>query len=203
MLMIMKRRLLLLLAVLLTLPVWVLAARAGADGPDATAVLRDATGRAVAAVSLDTQGDGSVRVQVLASRLSAGYHGFHVHAVGVCDPNAVDPATGQVNPFISAGGHFDSAGRGHGQHSGDLPSLLAGADGAAAASERTDRFDVAELFDADGSAVIIHVLPDNFAHIPTRYSHPADETGTTGPDAATLRTGDAGGRFACGVVRQG
>lgn len=202
MLMVLKRRLLLVLVGLLTIVVW-LASGAVADRPDATAVLRDATGRTVASVSLATQADGSVRVQVLASRLAAGFHGFHVHAVGLCDPNAVDPATGQVNPFISAGGHFDPAGRGHGQHSGDLPSLLAGADGVGGATVRADRFDVAELFDGDGSAIIIHALPDNFAHIPTRYSHPADETGTTGPDAATLRTGDAGGRFACGVVRRG
>lgn len=202
MLMILKRRFLLILVGLLAVPVW-LSSSAGADGADATAVLRDTAGRTVAVLSLDAQPDGSVRVQVAASRLSAGFHGFHVHAVGVCDPNAIDPATGQVNPFISAGGHFDPAGRGHGQHSGDLPSLLAGRDGVAAASLRSDRFRVADLFDADGSAIIIHALADNFAHIPTRYSHPADETGTTGPDAATLRTGDAGGRFACGVVRRG
>jgi superoxide dismutase, Cu-Zn family len=62
----------------------------------------------------------------------------------------------------------------------------------------TDRFRLADLFDADGSAIIIHVGADNLANIPARYVQAA--TGTPGPDAATLATGDAGGRFACGVV---
>lgn len=36
------------------------------------------------------------------------------------------------------------------------------------ATTTTDRFDVADLMDADGSAVIVHAAPDNLAHIPTR-----------------------------------
>jgi superoxide dismutase, Cu-Zn family len=58
----------------------------------------------------------------------------------------------------------------------------------------TDRFSVAALFDADGSAVIVHAGRDNFANILTRYhSHTED---VFGPDSATLATGDAGGRNA-------
>ena len=53
-----------------------------------------------------------------------------------------------------------------------------------------------DLFDADGSAVIVHAGPDNYANIPTRYTGPV-------PDATTLATGDAGGRVACGVVTHG
>jgi superoxide dismutase, Cu-Zn family len=71
-------------------------------------------------------------------------------------------------------------------------------DGTASIRFETDRFSVAELFDADGSAVIAHAGRDNFANIPTRYhSHTED---VFGPDSATLATGDAGGRTACGVV---
>ena len=51
---------------------------------------------------------------------------------------------------------------------------------------------LAQLRDADGSALIVHAGPDNFANIPPRY-------GT--PDADTLATGDSGARAACGVVR--
>lgn len=54
------------------------------------------------------------------------------------------------------------------------------------------RFKVADLFDADSSALIIHAQPDNYANIPDRY-RPA-------PDEATLGTGDAGGRSVCGVI---
>ena len=56
----------------------------------------------------------------------------------------------------------------------------------------TDRFSLDELRDADGTAVMIHSGPDNFANIPPRY-------GT--PDQETLNTGDSGTRVACGVVR--
>jgi len=59
---------------------------------------------------------------------------------------------------------------------------------------QTDRFTVPDLLDADGSAVIVHAAPDNLGHIPARYA-------AGGPDAATLATGDAGGRLACGVVQ--
>jgi Cu-Zn family superoxide dismutase len=62
----------------------------------------------------------------------------------------------------------------------------------------TDRFSAAELSDADGSAVIVHAGRDNFANIPTRYhSHTED---VFGPDSATLATGDAASRTACGIV---
>jgi superoxide dismutase, Cu-Zn family len=56
----------------------------------------------------------------------------------------------------------------------------------------TDRFSIADLRDADGSAVMVHSGADNFANIPARYG---------GPDQETLSTGDAGSRLACGVVR--
>jgi Cu-Zn family superoxide dismutase len=79
-----------------------------------------------------------------------------------------------------------------------MPLLLVNRDGTAQLRFPTDRFTVEELFDADGSAIIVHAAADNYASIPTRYhSHTED---TFGPDSATLATGDAGGRLACGVV---
>ena len=63
----------------------------------------------------------------------------------------------------------------------------------------TDRFNVSALLDADGSAVILHAGRDNFANIPATYS--SGDPAVPGPNAATLGTGDAGGRYACGVVR--
>ena len=53
--------------------------------------------------------------------------------------------------------------------------------------------------DADGSAIMVHALPDNLANIPTRYQSATE--GVLGPDSATLATGDAGGRVAGGVVQ--
>jgi len=48
-----------------------------------------------------------------------------------------------------------------------------------------------------GTALMIHANSDNFANIPSRY---AQSDGTTGPDADTMATGDAGKRVACGVI---
>jgi Cu-Zn family superoxide dismutase len=121
-----------------------------------------------------------------------------VHAVGICDRRATDPA-GNVVPFASAGPHLDAGGHTHGSHSGDLPSLLVTADGTTVSTTATDRLSNALLFDADRSAIIVHAGADNFANIPARYS----AAGVPGPDAATLGTGDSGARFGCGVIVRG
>jgi len=157
----------------------------------AQAVLRDAAGNVVGEVSF-TQEGGKVRVQVEAQGLPPGWHGFHVHGVGDCTPPT----------FTSAGGHFNPAGANHPQHVGDMPILFVSGDGTAEATFKTDRFMLADLFDADGSAIIIHANADNYANIADRYSSSAMGAPPSGPDAATLATGDAGGRLACGVVQR-
>jgi len=126
--------------------------------------------------------DGVVQILARVRELPPGFHGFHIHTTGRCD------APG----FTSAGGHFNPAGAPHGAHAGDLPSLLVNADGAATLATATDRFSIADLRDTDGSAVMVHSGPDNFANIPARYG---------APDQETLDTGDSGSRIACGTVR--
>jgi Cu-Zn family superoxide dismutase len=145
--------------------------------------LYNTNGNQVGKVRLTQEGSGNVAVQAHVHDLPPGFHGFHVHAVGECIP-----------PFTTAGGHFDLDGHTHKDHSGDFPVLLVNADGTANAKFNTDRFAVADLFDADGSALIIHASPDNYANIPTRY--------VAAPDATTLATGDSGARIACGVVEK-
>jgi Cu-Zn family superoxide dismutase len=125
--------------------------------------------------------NGLVEVDGEASGLPPGFHGFHVHSIGICDPSV---------GFATAGGHLNPAGATHPNHAGDMPVLLVNSDGSAAAKFDDDRFTADDLFDADGSAFIVHMGPDNYANV-TRY-------GT--PDATTLNTGDAGARIACGVV---
>jgi Cu-Zn family superoxide dismutase len=169
--------------VLLAVFGWTSGAQAG---DSARAVLRDAGGAPVGMVHLN-QEDGAVVVRAVIHDVPAGFHGFHVHAVGQCTP-----------PFTTAGGHYDPNGSSHGDHAGDMPSLLVNSDGTGQLRFTTDRFSVADLFDADGSAVIVHAGRDNFANIPTRYhSHTED---VFGPDSVTLATGDSGARFACGLV---
>jgi Cu-Zn family superoxide dismutase len=155
----------------------------GWHGRFAFARLIDAGGREVGHVWMREQRrDGVVRLEARVRGLPAGFHGFHIHAVGRCE----------APTFTSAGGHFNPSGAPHGAHAGDLPSLLVTGDGSAVLATATDRFSIADLRDTDGSAVMVHSGPDNFANIPARYG---------GPDQETLDTGDSGSRIACGVVR--
>ncbi|GAA4634944.1 hypothetical protein GCM10023196_078500 [Actinoallomurus vinaceus] len=160
----------------------------------AGAVIKDVSGKTVGSLRIADDGNGRAMVTVTVNGLPAGYHGIHVHAKGVCDPKSTDPATG--TPFFSAGPHFDLTSSAHPDHSGDLPDLLVNRDGSGRASFTTDRFRMAQLRDRDGSAIVIHALPDNQANIPARYRH----AGGTGPDAETRKAGDAGRRVACGVI---
>src|SRR5919106_6373797 len=80
---------------------------ASADGRTVRAVLHNAAGTEIGVVKFIQQGDGVlVKADGLGfpGSLSSGFKGFHVHANGVCDPAAVDPATGGTGPFFSAGG---------------------------------------------------------------------------------------------------
>ena len=126
-----------------------------------------------------TEGPNGVLVQVRAANLTVGEHGFHIHETGECAPD-----------FSAAGGHYNPGGAGHGlmhpegPHAGDLPNIHAGATGSARADVFTDAVTLAEgadntLFDADGSAIIVHESPDSY-----------------GAEAG------AGGREACGVIER-
>jgi Cu-Zn family superoxide dismutase len=156
-------------------------ARNGQDD-EAKARLRNPAGRVIGEVKFEQERDG-VNVRVKVKGLTPGFHGFHIHAIGSC-----------VAPdFVSAGGHFNPHGQSHPAHAGDMPVLMIDANGNGEVRLTNDHFKVADLFDADGSAMIIHAGPDNYANIPTRYA-------ATGPDATTLATGDSGGRVACGAI---
>jgi superoxide dismutase, Cu-Zn family len=161
----------------------VMVAPARAWNLSAEATLYDTAGNQVGKARLTQEGSGNVAVHVHVHDLPPGFHGFHVHAVGQC-----------TAPFTSAGGHFDLDAHTHRDHSGDFPVLLVKSDGTANAKFNTDRFAVADLFDADGSAIIVHANADNYANIPERY--------VAAPDATTLATGDAGARIACGVIEK-
>jgi superoxide dismutase, Cu-Zn family len=165
------------------------------DRADARATLKNVDGNVVGVVRFYALRGGKVEVEAEVNNVKPAdqFHGFHVHTTGKCDP------TTEV-PFSSAGGHFNPDGTVHGQHAGDFPVLLVKSGGRAEAKFETDRFKLSQLFDEDGSAVIIHAGLDNYANIPERYhSHPED---VFGPDQVTKDTGDAGARFACGVVRK-
>jgi len=152
-----------------------------APGTRATAELRDREGKIVGRADFHEVGDGVV-VSLEVKGLTPGLHAVHVHAVGKCDPPG----------FTSAGGHFNPAGRKHGlkspdgAHAGDLPNMLVAKDGSGRFEALTDAFTLKDgknsIFDADGSALVIHVGVDDYVTDPT---------------------GNAGDRAACGLIVAG
>ncbi|MCU0497774.1 MAG: superoxide dismutase family protein [Anaerolineae bacterium] len=184
-----------LLLILMISSVWIALGQDSAT-PEATpdaqvtamALLNDVDGNLIGTVVLFEQADKvivSAGIELLPDH--TGFLGFHIHAVGDCGDNG-------TGPFTAAGPHLNLTDSPHPDHAGDLPPLLVNRDGTAYFSVETDRFTLADLFDADGSAVIIHANADNFANIPERYG---------GPDEETLKAGDSGERIVCGVIEQG
>ncbi|MFP5370800.1 MAG: superoxide dismutase family protein [Actinomycetes bacterium] len=158
-----------------------------------TADLVDPEGTDVGRVEISEEEEG-LQVVVTVEGLPPGFHGFHVHAVGVCEPDSPSPADpSMTGDFLSAGGHLGAGEFDHGAHPGDLPVLYVTESGTGSLSTVTGALTLDDLVDDDGSAVMVHAGPDNYANIPERYA-PA------GPDDMTRNTGDAGGRIACGPV---
>jgi Cu-Zn family superoxide dismutase len=151
--------------------------------------LHDTGGRTVARVDLARISRSTVLVTVRATGLTPGFHGIHIHAKGVCDPAG-------ATPFASAGPHFNPTGDAEGMQAGAFPVLLVAPDGSGYAAFTDGNFRLDQLAGPDGTSVVIHSAPDNYANIPSRYS----SGGTPGPDAQTMATGDAGTRIACGVI---
>lgn len=163
----------------------------------ATVELVDPEGQARGTVEF-AESDGGTQVSVDAIGLPPGFHGLHVHGVGVCEPDSASPTDpGERGAFLSAGGHLagPDAGPGHPGHAGDLPTLYVAGDGTARVVTLTDRLDRDLLLDSDGSAVMVHAESDNFANIPGRYA-------PDGPDEDTRKAGDGGSRIACGALEE-
>jgi Cu-Zn family superoxide dismutase len=157
---------------------------AQAQAGQAFASLYTETGDPVGTVTF-TQDAGQVQVRAEVANLPPGFHGFHVHTNGVCDV---------ATQFQSAGGHLDlgSGDLPGGGMAGDMTNLYVGSDSKGMLSFTVDRFAIPNLLADGGRSVIVHADPDNFRNIPSRYG--------VIPDEATLTTGDAGARIACGVI---
>lgn len=141
----------------------------------------DPAGAALGSARL-TQLPHGVLIDLDLKGLSPGLHGIHIHQTGKCEGAA---------KFASAGGHFAGGGHDHGYqsaagpHAGDLPNLIVPENGILKLQVFTGGVSLAEggtsLFDADGSALVIHAKADDYR------SQPA---------------GDSGDRIACAVVEK-
>jgi len=148
------------------------------------ATLKNASGASVGRAVL-TQGATGLLIRVEVDGLTPGWHGMHIHGVGQCE-----------GAFTSAGAHVN-----HGQpqaphgllnpqgpDDGDLPNIFADAQGHASAEVFTTLGRIARdgpgqwLWDADGSALVIHAAVDDHASQPI---------------------GGAGARVVCGVMAAG
>lgn len=144
----------------------------------ATAELRNASGASVGTANF-TQVGNVVRIVLDARGLTPGLHGVHIHAVGKCDPPDFNTAGSHFNPGTKQHGALNP----QGSHAGDLPNLNVGPDGNGRLETATEQITLgsgaASVWDADGSAVVVHAAPDDFKTDPT---------------------GNSGARVACGVI---
>lgn len=162
-------------------------------GETLSVVLNDAEGTEFGTVEINEVND-ALQISAELSGLEPGFYGFHIHQTGLCEPDSAAPgAPDDTGDFLSAGGHLGSDEADHPGHAGDLPQLLVKESGDAVLTFETDRLTLSDLEDEDGSAIMIHSGPDNYANIPERYA-------SEGADGDSLNTGDAGSRLACGVV---
>ena len=141
------------------------AARAGAE-------LHNVAGDVVGWAQFTEDATGILHVNVHVQGVTAGLHGIHIHNTANCTP-----------PFTAAGGHHNPLGATHGEHAGDLPNLIVNVAGIGHLDGTTDHATLSasliSVFDANGSALIIHAGED---------------------DLQTDPTGNSGGRIACGVI---
>ncbi len=153
-------------------------------GLTAEATLRSPNGTSIGTVTFRQAASG-VLIMADVKGLAPGGHAFIIHEVGACTPD-----------FTAAGDHFNpedvehgfvhaswKRGESGGGHGGDLPNIYAASDSSARADFFTvgitlDRGERHSIFDDDGSAIIVHEMPDAYGE----------------------EESDTGSRLACGVI---
>ncbi len=153
-------------------------------GLTAAAELESPDGASMGTVTFRQAATG-VLVMADLEGLTPGGHAFIIHENGACTPD-FSAAGDHFNPTDAEHGFIHQAWKGGGSgggHGGDLPNIYAASDGSA----RADFFTVGitldigvghSIFDADGSAIIVHEKPDSYGESES----------------------DTGNRVACGVI---
>ena len=169
-----------------------------AEGLAAVADLKGCTnaaisGKATLQEQVTPEGIKEVTVELTVKGLPDGKHAVHIHEVGSCEPCAAagghhDPGpAGQSRPDTSAD-TVPATDINHPFHMGDLINLDV-KNGVGTLRHTTNRVTLApgrlSIFDADGSAIIVHAQADTYCD-----------------EESDLRKGCAGGaREACGIIR--
>lgn len=118
-----------------------------------------------------------IQVEIASGGLTPGWHGLHLHLVADCS---------DIGSFRLSGGHMGMIEGGHGllnpkgPEIGDVPNIWAAADGSAGYEAFTNVVTPGDIFDEDGTALIIHANRD---------------------DHLTQPIGGAGPRVACAVIK--
>lgn len=134
----------------------------------------------IGTVALQDSAQG-LRIKTQLSQLTPGFHGFHIHENGSCEPAEKD---GKKGAALAAGGHFNpNQAPNHGTpqdgHLGDLPVLNVNSQGVANTEMFAPRL---KLADIQGLAIMVHAGGDNYSDQPKPL-------------------GGGGDRVACGVIR--
>ena len=155
---------------------------AAGGASNAHATILDANGSTIGWAKITEDATGRLHMDVHVSGLTPGLHGIHLHSIAQC----IGPA------FTSAGGHHNPLAAEHGldsplgAHAGDLPNLVVNTVGRGhlngTSEGATLSFGPTSVFDADGSAIVIHATED---------------------DQVTNPTGNSGARVACGIIVAG
>ncbi|KAF7721961.1 hypothetical protein EC973_003899 [Apophysomyces ossiformis] len=122
-------------------------------------------------------------IEATITGLTPGKHGFHVHEFG-----------DNTNGCTSAGAHFNPHGKTHGspdseeRHAGDLGNVVADADGKATLKIEDKQVKLIGPHSVIGRTIVVHAAEDDLG----QGGHELSKT-----------TGNAGDRWACGVIGMG
>ncbi len=170
------------LATTLVTVLFMTACQAANDAPKShIATLQNNAGDTIGTVTLTPAKGGGVRVQVTASGIPEGAHGMHLHEKGDCSSADFKSAGGHINPMKAKHGLKNP----DGPDNADMPNALADAKGHVSVDLVNMRVslrgetDSPALLDDNGSALIMHISPD---------------------DQITQPIGGAGARIACAAI---
>ncbi len=145
----------------------------------ATVRMVDSDGRSAGSAVI-TEASRGVRVDLNATGLPPGVHGVHFHENGVCEPPGFATAGGHYSPLVRRAGRESP----QGPDAQDLPDLKVKGDGVGQMETIVKGIRLRganSLLRRGGTTLVIHTVDKGARRAPS---------------------GSAGGRIACGVVRE-